>query len=295
MKKSELLESLDLQQRGSSLPPDLPPVATPLQKMSGSNEGLKIVKEEGVSGGGAEIKDQLLKRRFDFTRRSPSLMRKEKKSDSPKTKSKTLVDSLNLETRKVHVSPQTDHTHKDVTHAPSEGNAPASLVDDQWSVRSEVDVDFDGSVSDRASIKSDPGIDILPAPFTGAPSSLSNSPRGMLTMPSGPSSFKLSTLMKKRPAGPQASLPVGTSSTSKIIQTTRGPVVPFISHPTKAEKLRHRPGKKIVKTVFMMKYTGGEGAKEGYYREVTMELSSVVKPTLIFDEFVITSIKGYDN
>ena len=287
--KSELLESLDLQQRGSSLPPHLPPVAPPIHKGGGSNEGLK---EGGVAGGGVEGKDQL-KKRFDFTHRSPSLIRRNKKPD-PKTNSKNLMDSLNLETQKV--SSQIDHTSRYVSHTPKEAvdHTPNPLVEDQWSVRSEIDVDFDGSIGDRTSIKSDPGIDILPVPFTGGPSSLSNSPRGVSTTPSGPSSFKLATLMKKRPAGPQASLPVG-ASTAKVVQTTRGPVMPFISHPTKAEKLRHRPGKKSVKTVFMMKYSGGEGAKEGYYREVTLELSSVVKPTLIFDEFVVTSTKGYEN
>ena len=199
---------------------------------------------------------------------------------------------------KDHASIIRDHAH--VSPSPqslSTSNERPRHSGDQWSVRSDTNsdiIDFDGLASDRTSIKSDPGINILPLPFGGGGSLISNASKGsgaMTLSPASSSSFKLSTLMKKRPVVGQASLPFVTVP-SKVAQPVKGPSLPLISRPTKAEKLRPRPGKKLVKTVFLMQYTGGEGAKEGYYREVSLELLCVVKPTLIFDEFVITSIKG---
>ena len=299
--KSELLESLDLQQRGGPGGPSSLMPSSPAKRGGGG----VVIKEQllGLKDWDEkEITNQLHKKLDSPHRHSPSLILRNKKMAAQKTTTTTgdnsLVDSLNLETKnmppqapsssdKDHASIVRDHAH--VSPSPqslSTSNERPRHSGDQWSVRSDTNsdiIDFDGLSSDRTSIKSDPGIDILPLPSKGS---------GAMTLsPASSSSFKLSTLMKKRPVVGQASLPFVTVP-SKVTQPVKGPSFPLISHPTKAEKLRPRPGKKLVKTVFLMQYTGGEGAKEGYYREVSLELSCVVKPTLIFDEFVITSIKG---
>lgn len=309
--KSELLESLDLQQRGSPGGPSSL-IPSSLAKRGGGG----VIKEQLLDlkdWNEREITNQLHKKLDSPHRRSPSLILRNKKMAAQKTTTTTvdnsLVDSLNLETKnmppqapsssdKDHASIVRDHTR--VSPSPqslSTSNERPRHSGDQWSVRSDTNsdiIDFNGLASDRTSIKSDPGIDILPLPFGGGGSLVSNASKGsgaMTLSPASSSSFKLSTLMKKRPVVGQASLPFVTVP-SKVAQSIKGPSFPLISHPTKAEKLRPRPGKKLVKTVFLMQYTGGEGAKEGYYREVSLELLCVVKPTLIFDEFVVTSIKG---
>ena len=159
-------------------------------------------------------------------------------------------------------------------------------------------VDFDEV--DRVSVKSDPGSTTDDA--TGGSSIPTGTsvksdtsiksdspniiPHHISSVSSFSSSVGLFSIKRKKKVGPQASLPA-------VKQLVPRPRVPSISSPTGALKVRRQPpGKKEVKTVFLLRYTGGEGAKEGYYRELTVDLSYVIRPSLIFEDFAISPVKG---
>ena len=69
--------------------------------------------------------------------------------------------------------------------------------------------------------------------------------------------------------------------------------VPLISPPTGpvVKAVRRPPERKLIKTTFLVQYTGGEGSKEGYYREVTMEIAMTIRPTVVFDAFFVSVVK----
>lgn len=78
---------------------------------------------------------------------------------------------------------------------------------------------------------------------------------------------------------------------TKLSESSKAPLT--ISSPKGVTKaMRRPPGKKAAKGVFLLRYTGGEGAKEGYYREVTVDLPLTIKPTLIFNAFYVKTVKG---
>ena len=93
---------------------------------------------------------------------------------------------------------------------------------------------------------------------------------------------------KKTKVGTAFSLPH-----SKPPSAAKEPLLPKISLPSEVRKIKRMPPKtKRTKAVFLLQYTGGLGASEGYYRELMLEVNVIIKPSLIFDEFGVTAVKG---
>ena len=166
------------------------------------------------------------------------------------------------------------------------------------------EMELDKLSCDKMSLKSDPGT--IPSsesyPVLGSPSpptlptytpkQLSNSmpvgdsspvanqDRRVLTDKSGTSR----NLRSKR-SGPT------TISRHRAVDGVRS--IPLISPPTGpvVKAVRRPPERKLIKSTFLVQYTGGQGSKEGYYREVTMEIAMTVRPTLVFDAFYVSIVK----
>jgi hypothetical protein len=214
------------------------------------------------------------------------------------------IDSLNLE----HPLAETTSMSK----RPSSTVTRSSMQSDNWDSISENIAEFDSHSNDRLSLKSDPGTtedgggsnksDSLLLPSVKS-SSLQMSPSlntiksSTFTPTSNASSsssgFMSRSTTKKKRVGPQSSVPIYPKGYPGPSKESKSFTSPFISPPTGAQKIRPQPpSRKTIKSLFCLQYTGGEGAKEGYYRELNIDLVNTIRPTLVFDDFSISAIKG---
>ena len=212
-----------------------------------------------------------------------------------------LVDSLNLEpplSASLNAKKMADiHLSPDI---------PASIENEVVSDTTSDIVDFDNMyTADRVSIKSDPGgalSDTRSSSPTPSSPTIKSSTSSFFSLKDFKQTFLESNLdkkhsslkgsLRKRRVEPQSSLPTSTKPVTLKQQIHKIPPV-VISQPTGAQKMRRAPpGKKTIKVSFLMQYTGGEGAKEGYYREVPVDVTATVKPTLVFDDFSVSAVKG---
>ena len=295
--KSDLLESLDL--------PNIHPVRSrtlgrlnenhvePLDE----NSELQIRHDSSSSPRSSKI----LKRLGTKSPHTVQELAKSTRSSSPiEIPDVRLMDSLNLEqtlTASLNAKKMADtHLSPDMSTF-----VETDVVSD---TTSDI-VNFDMSTADRVSIKSDPGgalSDTISSSPTPSSPSIKTSTSSFFSLKELKPSFlesqqdkkhsSLKGLSKKKRVEPQSSLPTSAKSVTLKAQVNKIPPV-VISQPTGAQKIRRAPpGKKTIKVSFLMQYTGGEGAKEGYYREVPVEVTATVKPTLVFDDFSVSAVKG---
>lgn len=201
----------------------------------------------------------------------------------PSSSDPRLMDSLNLE----HPLKENSSTKE---NAPLNGNINRHSTG-IGSYEADTLSDIVNFEFDRTSLKSDPDssdANSIKSDAAIGTSVKSNDSNILLHHPSLVSTVA-APFKKKKKVGYQSSLPAG------IMKPVQSKVssVPQISLPTTALKVRRQPPKKKkVVTTFLLQYTGGEGSKEGYYREVTVEMSNTIGPSLVFDEFSISAVKG---
>ena len=200
-----------------------------------------------------------------------------------------LMDSLNLDFPLA----------SDLRHKIDNNSRQSNLSDTTTDTISELD----SPSSDKVSIKSDPGSS-SPLPFS-IPTTPPTSPlpfqlRSSTLQTSIFAKDKRGNSMEERKLGwsshkkkrvtVQSSLPIqGKSFLASTLP--KAPGLPTIFSPAERPK-NHPPDRKKLNTVFLLQYTGGEGAKEGYYREVTVSLTLTIRPTLYFEDFGIAPVKG---
>ena len=293
--KSDLFESLDL--------PDNPSFSHRLKSIVDKQPDLKPLEESPVkrkllarnnTTSGSPSSSVRFKNRFKKPSDTSSIPLKPSKPIPIHVPNDRLMDSLNLD------FPRASDLRRKI-----DNNSRQSILSD---TTTDPISELDNQSSDKVSIKSDPGSS-SPLPF-----SIPTTPP---TPPTSPQPFQLrsSTLQtstsifakdkrvhsleekkpgwsshKKKRVAIQSSLPVQGKS---FIASTlpKAPGVPTIFSPAKRPK-KHPPDRKKLNTVFLLQYTGGEGAKEGYYREVTVSLTVTIRPTLYFEDFAIAPVKG---
>ena len=291
--KSNLLESLDL--------PSVPPVRSralgrfnenhvePLDE----NSELQIRHDSSSSPRSSKILKRLANTKPPHTVQE---LAKHTISSSPiEIPDVRLMDSLNLE------QPQSESLN--AKKMADIHLSPTSIESEVVSDTTSDIVNFDNmSTADRVSIKSDPGGALSDTISSSPPPTIKSSTSSFFSLKDFKQSFlesqqdkkhsSLKGLSKKKRVELQSSLPVSTKPVTIRQQTHKIPPV-VISQPTGAQKMRRTPpGKKTIKVSFLMQYTGGEGAKEGYYREVPVDVTATVKPTLVFDDFSVSPVKG---
>ena len=185
------------------------------------------------------------------------------------------------------------------------------------------DHDFDQYLDKRASIRSDPGDEFAPisrSRFSWKPKgndskpnaipksetvagNMSNLSNGGFNLTEGtqrppPSVFEPDPEGSASPKSVPAISRVGSggliksqnrksatggSITKGAISLPTGPLYKAVPHP---------PSRKKVVGQFVLQYTGGEGATEGYYRETATSVTVNIKPSLIFEQFDLRSVEG---
>ena len=276
---SPLMESLDLPQPLASEPKPSPSQA---KKFSTMRNHSPVEKQ-------ASFSPQSSRRQWKPWRSKATAMAHSTPPSSPQTSIKSisgrLMDSLNLD------QPQ------NVPKQPSDSARNSIVSPDTTS-----ELDFDATTfSDAASLKSEPG-DIHPSP---SHSTLVNSPSHSASSSSVSKSATISAIRDSaaikdftgltdkmftrvsRKATPvqvgQRTRRTDSAKAALAISAPKGPLHKAVRRPPKV---------KPVKGVFLLQYTGGEGSKEGYYRQVTVDVSLTIKPTLIFYNFSVATIKG---
>ena len=167
------------------------------------------------------------------------------------------------------------------------------------------ELDFETTTfSDAVSLKSEPG-DFHPSPSHSAQiSSPSHSTSSSnVTKSATIAGFRDSAALKDltdrfTDKFSRVSRKVNTAQASqRTRRTDSGKATLAISSPKGPlhKAVRRPPKSKTAKGSFLLQYTGGEGSKEGYYRSVTVDVSLTVKPTLIFYNFSVATIKGLVN
>lgn len=263
--KTGLLESLDL-----STPPTAP---IDIVKTDSSPQPHKVSTSDSPSN------STYLQPTKDVSASPKSYIRKSIKKLTSKHSQNSprhnrFMDSLNLE------------------HVPSNGSKQVSIDVNPLSTQDSDDIEFDAISNDRMSIKSDPGDAVgipFPIPASPPPSSPSSFSLKSATFGSRESDRKkvYSKESKRTKLGPAISLQYPKPSVAKE------PSLPKISSPSEVRKIKRAPPKtKRTRAVFLLQYTGGLGASQGHYREVTLEVNVVIKPSLTFDEFGVTAVKG---
>ncbi len=198
-----------------------------------------------------------------------------------------LVDSLNLEYPLAH---DLRVVNKD------SGNRDSTLSDNTTDTTSD-NVDFDTLSGDCVSISSDPGSLLTTSGKNGATPTIKKSSTISMSQKriiignddnvkrsaTGRSSY---TTRRKKPLIPVNSLPMGNATSKPMFS----PGLPVLLSPERSSKTSLQE-KQIIMDL-LLQYTGGEGAKEGYYREVSMDLHVSVRPALYFFDFSVIPVKG---
>ncbi len=185
------------------------------------------------------------------------------------------------------------------------GKSRDSALSDSTTDTTSDTVDFDSLSGDRVSITSDPGVVLniqgrtSTSPLFVKSATMSvNSKEKKQLVPSRNNSIiksgKQSSSLRKKPLAiqqslPPGSMPVGKPLVSGLLQHT-SKLAPLFT--PKGIPLNNVPQKKAVSLSFLLQYTGGEGAKEGYYREVTEDLSVTIQPALYLFDFSVVPVKG---
>lgn len=218
-----------------------------------------------------------------------------------------LMDSLNLD--------QPSNLPTRSGNMSIRSNESANNSDTMGSPDTTSEMDFDDTF-DATSLKSDPG-DVAPPAPSSIPSSSSTHFLSPTHSSSVPSSTKSATMSSTRDnvsqmerrflnfaepltdrlfssdrrsskrtapshAGHRGAKRLDSNKAPLTISSPKGPL----------HKVHQAPGMKNAKGVFLLQYTGGEGAKEGYYRQVTVDVSLAIKPTLVFYDFSVATMKG---
>ena len=166
-------------------------------------------------------------------------------------------------------------------------------------------VDFDQVSGDRVSITSDPGVLLNAQAKYGTPPafiksstvSLNQKEKKSLMLLGGEDLLKKPikhhSSLRRKPLAALHSLPGGStglrSPLSGVLQSPPG-LLPMLSSNEISRKTNLL--KKNVTLSFLLQYTGGDGAKEGYYREVAEDLNVSVLPVLYFFNFSVFPVKG---
>ena len=295
--ESELLQSLDLQSGVSSKSKehdintvnDVPSVLSPNDAVLKNKIGIK-----DTVGGTPKASRSTFRRSFAKLKHLKSTHSDSNNTDRPGSSKSTttttvskpipinnprLMDTLNL-----------DYPLANDLRIDSK-NRDSTLSDNTTDTISDT-VDFDSLSGDRVSITSDPGslliapgrIGTLPAFKKSSTMSL-NQKRSVGYDDSAKKSIKPFATQRKRVLTPVQSLPMGNP-----LKPMFTPGLPVLNSPVKTIKAALQ--KKQLKMDFLLQYTGGEGAKEGYYREVLVDLHVSVRPALYFFDFSVIPVKG---
>ena len=227
---------------------------------------------------------------------TPTLPIKPKSPPIPIPDDRRLMDSLNLEFPLA--SDLKGSSNKS-------GKSRDSALSDSTTDTTSDTVDFDSLSGDRVSITSDPGVVLnmqgrgstSPLFVKSATMSTSSKEKKQLTASRNNSikrSGKQSSSLRKKPLTIQQSLPPGSMPASKPLVSGllqhASKLAPLFT--PKGVPLDNVPQKRSVSLSFLLQYTGGEGAKEGYYREVTEDLSVTIQPALYLFDFSVVPVKG---